>query len=168
VFTFEDTGNLATHLIRNALGGAKREQVSVLLSIPAPLSRRYRDDVRPPFSLSLFLPLSIWLVVLTRLSVRRRSRAPSSCSAMRRATARAAAAACIGARRALTSRPRPSCRSLALCNVRRHALALWARAPMLLLESKGLEREGLEHERATAGRQTGALSQFCRKGVCPA
>ncbi|GAA5917715.1 hypothetical protein JCM8208_006702 [Rhodotorula glutinis] len=45
VFTFEDTGNLATHLIRNALGGAKRDQVSVLLSIPAPLSRRYRDDI---------------------------------------------------------------------------------------------------------------------------
>lgn len=44
VYTFED-GNLSTHLIRNALGGAKREQVSVLLSIPAPLSRRYRDDV---------------------------------------------------------------------------------------------------------------------------
>ncbi|KAK4049741.1 hypothetical protein OIO90_005322 [Microbotryomycetes sp. JL221] len=44
VFTFED-GNLATHLVRNALGGAKREQVSVLLSIPSPLSRRYRDDI---------------------------------------------------------------------------------------------------------------------------
>ncbi|GAA5885080.1 hypothetical protein JCM6882_007220 [Rhodosporidiobolus microsporus] len=43
-FTFEDS-NLSTHLIRNALGGAKREQVSVLLSIPAPLSRRYRDDI---------------------------------------------------------------------------------------------------------------------------
>lgn len=44
VFVFED-GNLATHLVRNALGGAKREQVSVLLSIPSPLSRRYRDDI---------------------------------------------------------------------------------------------------------------------------
>ncbi|GAA6006151.1 hypothetical protein JCM10207_000541 [Rhodosporidiobolus poonsookiae] len=44
VFTFED-GNLSTHLIRNSLGGAKRDQVSVLLSIPAPLSRRYRDDI---------------------------------------------------------------------------------------------------------------------------
>ncbi|GAA5985618.1 hypothetical protein JCM5350_004110 [Sporobolomyces pararoseus] len=44
VFDFVD-GNLATHLTRNALGGAKREQVSVLLSIPAPLSRRYRDDI---------------------------------------------------------------------------------------------------------------------------
>lgn len=51
-FTFED-GNLSTHLIRNALGGAKRDQVSVLLSIPAPLSRRYRDDVswQSPFGL---------------------------------------------------------------------------------------------------------------------
>lgn len=48
-YIFED-GNLSTHLIRNALGGAKREQVSVLLSIPAPLSRKYRDDV------SFFLP----------------------------------------------------------------------------------------------------------------
>ncbi|KAI5478534.1 protein phosphatase 2C family protein [Pseudohyphozyma bogoriensis] len=44
VFTFED-GNLSTHLVRNALGGAKREQVAALLSIPAPLSRRYRDDI---------------------------------------------------------------------------------------------------------------------------
>ncbi|GAA5895174.1 type 2C protein phosphatase PTC5 [Sporobolomyces salmoneus] len=44
VYEFCD-GNLATHLTRNALGGAKREQVSVLLSIPAPLSRRYRDDI---------------------------------------------------------------------------------------------------------------------------
>ncbi|GAA5853610.1 hypothetical protein JCM5353_004264 [Sporobolomyces roseus] len=44
VYEFVD-GNLATHLTRNALGGAKREQVSVLLSIPAPLSRRYRDDI---------------------------------------------------------------------------------------------------------------------------
>lgn len=45
VYVFED-GNLGTHLIRNALGGARREQVSALLSIPAPWSRRYRDDVR--------------------------------------------------------------------------------------------------------------------------
>ncbi|KAM0751610.1 protein serine/threonine phosphatase 2C [Meredithblackwellia eburnea MCA 4105] len=44
VYVFED-GNLGTHLIRNALGGAKREQVSALLSIPSPLSRRYRDDI---------------------------------------------------------------------------------------------------------------------------
>lgn len=29
----------------NALGGAQREHVSALLSIPAPYSRRYRDDI---------------------------------------------------------------------------------------------------------------------------
>ncbi|KAG0148380.1 hypothetical protein CROQUDRAFT_90296 [Cronartium quercuum f. sp. fusiforme G11] len=43
-FVFED-GNVATHLIRNALGGPSREKVSALLSIPAPHSRRYRDDI---------------------------------------------------------------------------------------------------------------------------
>jgi len=43
-FTFEDK-NLSTHLIRNALGGAETEQVKTLLSIPAPYSRRYRDDI---------------------------------------------------------------------------------------------------------------------------
>jgi hypothetical protein len=32
-------------LCRNALGGAQREHVSALLSIPAPYSRRYRDDI---------------------------------------------------------------------------------------------------------------------------
>lgn len=37
--------NVATHLIRNALGGADREQVSMLLSIPSPQSRNYRDDL---------------------------------------------------------------------------------------------------------------------------
>lgn len=42
--TVEDE-NVATHLIRNALGGADREQLSMLLSIPAPQSRRYRDDL---------------------------------------------------------------------------------------------------------------------------
>lgn len=31
--------------MRNALGGAKREQVSVLLSIPTGISRRWRDDI---------------------------------------------------------------------------------------------------------------------------
>lgn len=34
-----------TTIRRNALGGAQREQVSALLSIPAPYSRRYRDDI---------------------------------------------------------------------------------------------------------------------------
>lgn len=43
-FTFRDE-NLSTHLIRNALGGANTERVAGLLAIPAPESRRYRDDV---------------------------------------------------------------------------------------------------------------------------
>lgn len=37
--------NAATHLMRNALGGADQESVSMLVSIPSPLSRRYRDDL---------------------------------------------------------------------------------------------------------------------------
>lgn len=42
--TVEDT-NTGTHLIRNALGGADFTKVSLLLSIPSPLSRRHRDDI---------------------------------------------------------------------------------------------------------------------------
>lgn len=34
--------NVATHLIRNALGGKNQEQVSALLTLPSPYSRRYR------------------------------------------------------------------------------------------------------------------------------
>ncbi|KAG8724066.1 hypothetical protein FRC09_000541 [Ceratobasidium sp. 395] len=37
--------NVGTHLIRNAFGGADRERLNQMLSIPAPYSRRYRDDV---------------------------------------------------------------------------------------------------------------------------
>ncbi|QRV73259.1 protein phosphatase 2C [Ceratobasidium sp. AG-Ba] len=37
--------NVGTHLIRNAFGGADREKLHQLLSIPAPYSRRYRDDI---------------------------------------------------------------------------------------------------------------------------
>jgi len=37
--------NAATHLIRNALGGKHEEQVCALLTLPAPYSRRYRDDL---------------------------------------------------------------------------------------------------------------------------
>ncbi|CCD23440.1 type 2C protein phosphatase PTC5 NDAI_0B04060 [Naumovozyma dairenensis CBS 421] len=38
--------NVATHLIRNALSaGGKQEYVSTLVSIPSPMSRRYRDDL---------------------------------------------------------------------------------------------------------------------------
>lgn len=34
--------NVATHLVRNALGGPNDEQVCALLTLPAPFSRRYR------------------------------------------------------------------------------------------------------------------------------
>lgn len=43
-FTVEDE-NASTHLMRNALGGGDLEQVSMLVSIPAPISRSYRDDL---------------------------------------------------------------------------------------------------------------------------
>lgn len=43
-FTVEDD-NVSTHLVRNALGGGDVEQVSMLVSIPAPISRSYRDDL---------------------------------------------------------------------------------------------------------------------------
>lgn len=37
--------NLSAHLIRNAFGGGDERSLRKRLSIPAPLSRRYRDDV---------------------------------------------------------------------------------------------------------------------------
>ncbi|KAI8250414.1 [Pyruvate dehydrogenase [acetyl-transferring]]-phosphatase 1 [Colletotrichum sp. SAR 10_77] len=37
--------NVATHLVRNALGGKNEEQVCALLTLPSPFSRRYRDDL---------------------------------------------------------------------------------------------------------------------------
>ncbi|KAI9158501.1 Protein phosphatase 2C-like protein C10F6.17c [Paramyrothecium foliicola] len=37
--------NVATHLVRNALGGSNNEQVCGLLTLPAPFARRYRDDL---------------------------------------------------------------------------------------------------------------------------
>ncbi|RIA85866.1 phosphatase 2C-like domain-containing protein, partial [Glomus cerebriforme] len=43
-FTFIDE-NASTHLIRNALGGAKQDLLCALLSLPSPISRRFRDDV---------------------------------------------------------------------------------------------------------------------------
>jgi len=43
-FVVQDS-NVATHLVRNALGGRNQEQVSALLTLPAPISRRYRDDL---------------------------------------------------------------------------------------------------------------------------
>lgn len=43
-FVFQDS-NLATHLVRNALGGADQNRVGGLLAIPAPDARRFRDDI---------------------------------------------------------------------------------------------------------------------------
>lgn len=43
-FVIEDK-NAATHLVRNALGGKDQDQVSALLTLPPPHSRRYRDDL---------------------------------------------------------------------------------------------------------------------------
>ncbi|KAL4402415.1 serine/threonine phosphatase [Malassezia pachydermatis] len=61
-FTFEDD-NLSTHLVRNALGGAAHERVGGLLAIPSPESRRYRDDVRISFLLTIRLLSSMCLVL---------------------------------------------------------------------------------------------------------
>ncbi|KUJ12202.1 protein serine/threonine phosphatase 2C [Mollisia scopiformis] len=43
-FVVEDK-NVATHLVRNALGGKDKDMVCALLTLPAPFSRRYRDDL---------------------------------------------------------------------------------------------------------------------------
>ena len=43
-FVVEDK-NAATHLVRNALGGRDKDMLSALLTLPAPYSRRYRDDL---------------------------------------------------------------------------------------------------------------------------
>lgn len=43
-WAFEDD-NLSAHLIRNALGGGDVEHLRKLASIPAPWSRRFRDDI---------------------------------------------------------------------------------------------------------------------------
>lgn len=44
-YLLEDT-NVSTHLIRNALSaGGQKEYVSTLVSIPSPMSRKYRDDL---------------------------------------------------------------------------------------------------------------------------
>ncbi|KAI0677337.1 protein serine/threonine phosphatase 2C [Trametes maxima] len=43
-WAFEDD-NVGTHLIRNALGGGDLEHLRKLASIPAPYSRRFRDDI---------------------------------------------------------------------------------------------------------------------------
>ncbi|KAJ7063725.1 phosphatase 2C-like domain-containing protein [Mycena amicta] len=44
-FTNEDSFNVASHLARNALGGANRDFHDALLATPAPRSRRLRDDI---------------------------------------------------------------------------------------------------------------------------
>ncbi|CCG84734.1 protein of unknown function [Taphrina deformans PYCC 5710] len=43
-FVYEDD-NIATHIIRNALGGGDTNRLYGLLSLPYPLSRSYRDDI---------------------------------------------------------------------------------------------------------------------------
>lgn len=43
-WAFVDT-NVSQHLIRNAFGGADTDSLRKLISIPAPLSRSFRDDV---------------------------------------------------------------------------------------------------------------------------
>ena len=44
-FLLQDN-NVSTHLIRNALSnGGSKEQTSMIISIPNPVSRRYRDDL---------------------------------------------------------------------------------------------------------------------------
>lgn len=43
-FCIEDK-NVATHLVRNALGGKDKDMVCALLTLPSPYSRRYRDDL---------------------------------------------------------------------------------------------------------------------------
>jgi len=44
-FAFVDPDNAATHLIRNALGGADEEMLCSMLTIPLDASRSYRDDI---------------------------------------------------------------------------------------------------------------------------
>ncbi|CAG8614729.1 31373_t:CDS:2 [Racocetra persica] len=43
-FSFVDE-NASTHLIRNALGGAAEDVLCAMLSLPPPMSRRWRDDI---------------------------------------------------------------------------------------------------------------------------
>jgi pyruvate dehydrogenase phosphatase len=43
-WAFEDE-NLSSHLIRNAFGGGDEESLRKIMSIPAPHSRNWRDDV---------------------------------------------------------------------------------------------------------------------------
>lgn len=58
-FVVEDK-NVATHLVRNALGGKDRDMVCALLTLPAPYSRRYRY-------VDIFLPIPCSLLILTHV-----------------------------------------------------------------------------------------------------
>ena len=53
-FVVEDK-NVATHLVRNALGGKDKDMVCALLTLPAPYSRRYRSVFIYPLFRSLGL-----------------------------------------------------------------------------------------------------------------
>lgn len=54
-FTVKDK-NVATHLVRNALGGNNDEQVRALLTLPSPFSRRYRYSLPPPQTFCISIP----------------------------------------------------------------------------------------------------------------
>jgi pyruvate dehydrogenase phosphatase len=43
-YTLRDN-NVATHIVRNALGGSDNDTLCALLTLPSPFSRRYRDDL---------------------------------------------------------------------------------------------------------------------------
>lgn len=64
-FTFKDTANVSTHLVRNALGGGNDEKLAATLSIPAPMSRVYRDDItgKPTYLFFPFLLVDGYLSV---------------------------------------------------------------------------------------------------------
>ncbi|KAJ2975255.1 hypothetical protein NQ176_g5616 [Zarea fungicola] len=44
-FAIEDLDNAAVCLLKNALGGTRRDMVQGLLTTPAPVSRNIRDDI---------------------------------------------------------------------------------------------------------------------------
>ncbi|KAF8933474.1 hypothetical protein BGZ52_007579, partial [Haplosporangium bisporale] len=66
-FTFRDHAHASTHLIRNALGGADDDKVAATLSIPSPMSRRYRDDI------SVYFDITVDKVALGRITMELRS-----------------------------------------------------------------------------------------------
>lgn len=70
-FTFRDHAHASTHLIRNALGGADDDKVAATLSIPSPMSRRYRDDISGNFFACLLccFDFCCYTQMLTNLSL---------------------------------------------------------------------------------------------------